>query len=194
MSGVHEHRITVHHAPADTNRRRLLDFYDFATNSEGRKVKLGGGNFATVWKGVSKSTGEEVAIKIVVKQDANGVLSAEANPLHAEILMMLNHKNIIQLKDYFDEEKALCLVLELATGGDIVEKVSNEGTFSEAAAVQYCRQILSGLAHCHKRGMVHCDLKCENILFASKDPSSELKIADFGLAQVALPARRPSSR
>ena len=181
MSGVHEHRITVHHAPADTNRRRLLDFYDFATNSEGRKVKLGGGNFATVWKGVSKSTGEEVAIKIVVKQDANGVLSAEANPLHAEILMMLNHKNIIQLKDYFDEEKALCLVLELAT-------------FSEAAAVQYCRQILSGLAHCHKRGMVHCDLKCENILFASKDPSSELKIADFGLAQVALPARRPSSR
>ncbi len=49
---------------------------------------------------------------------------AEANPLHAEILKMVDHKNIIQLKDYFDEEKALCLVLELATGGDIVEKVS----------------------------------------------------------------------
>ncbi len=154
-------------------------------------MKLGGGNFATVWKGISKSTAEEVAVKIVVKHDANGALSAEANPLHAEILMMLNHKNIIQLKDYFDEEKALCLVLELATGGDIVEKVSSEGTFSEAAAVQYCRQILSALAHCHKRGMVHCDLKCENILFASKDPASELKIADFGLAQVRTPT--PSS-
>lgn len=38
---------------------------------------------------------------------------------------MVDHKNIIQLKDYFDEEKALCLVLELATGGDIVEKVSS---------------------------------------------------------------------
>lgn len=184
MSGVHEHRITVNTAPAEANRRRLLDFYDFATNAEGRKIKLGGGNFATVWKGISKATAEEVAIKIVVKHDASGALSAEANPLHAEILMMLNHKNIIQLKDYFDEEKALCLVLELATGGDIVEKVNSVGTFTEAAAVQYCRQILTALAHCHKRGMVHCDLKCENILFASKDPASELKIADFGLAQV----------
>jgi serine/threonine protein kinase len=131
------HSITIADVPPDANRRRLLDFYDFATNAEGRKIKLGGGNFATVWKGVSKSNGEEVAIKIVVKQDASGALSAEANPLHAEILMMLNHKNIIQLKDYFDEEKALCLVLELATGGDIVEKVSSEETFSGAAAVQF---------------------------------------------------------
>jgi hypothetical protein len=43
---------------------------------------------------------------------------------------MLDHKNIIQLKDYFDEDKALCLVLELAAGGDIVEKVVSEGVFS----------------------------------------------------------------
>ena len=165
-------------------RRRLLDFYDFATNAEGRKIRLGGGNFATVWKGISKTTREEVAIKIIVKNDGTGAPSAEANPLHAEILKMVDHKNIIQLKDYFDEEKALCLVLELAAGGDIVEKVGSEGVFTEAAAVKYCRQILSALAHCHKRGMVHCDLKCENILFASKDPDSEIKIADFGLAQL----------
>jgi hypothetical protein len=63
----------------------------------------------------------------------------------------------------------------------IVPEEPSEGLFSEAAAVQYCRQILSALAHCHKRGMVHCD-QCENILFASKVPASELKIADFGKA------------
>ena len=119
---------------AQPERRRLLDFYEFATNEEGRKVRLGGGNFATVWKGISKKVGEEVAIKIVVKNDGTGAPSAEANPLHAEILKMVDHKNIIQLKDYFDEEKALCLILELANGGDIVEKVGSDGVFSEVIA------------------------------------------------------------
>ena len=66
-----------------------------------------------MWKGISRNTGEEVAFKIIVKND---VTVAEANPMHAEILKMVDHKNIIQLKDYFDEEKALCLVLELAAG------------------------------------------------------------------------------
>lgn len=162
-------------------RRRLLDHYDFYRTPDNKKVRLGGGNYATVWKGVSRTTGEEVAFKIIVKND---VTIAEANPMHAEILKMVDHKNIIQLKDYFDEEKALCLVLELAAGGDIVERVHSAGVFTEAAAVRYSRQILTALAHCHKRGLVHCDIKCENILFASRSADSELKIADFGLAQL----------
>jgi len=162
-------------------RRRLLDYYDFYRTPDNKKVRLGGGNYATVWKGVSRTTGEEVAFKIIVKND---VTIAEANPMHAEILKMVDHKNIIQLKDYFDEEKALCLVLELAAGGDIVERVHSAGVFTEAAAVRYSRQILCALAHCHKRGLVHCDIKCENILFASRAADSELKIADFGLAQL----------
>ena len=162
-------------------QRRLLDHYDFCRTPDNKKVRLGGGNYATVWKGISRATGEEVAFKIIVKND---VTVAEANPLHAEILKMVDHKNIIQLKDYFDEEKALCLVLELAAGGDIVERVHSAGVFTEAAAVRYSRQILTALAHCHKRGLVHCDIKCENILFASRAADSELKIADFGLAQL----------
>ena len=162
-------------------RRRLLDNYDFYRTADNQKVRLGGGNYATVWKGFSRSTAEEVALKIIVKND---VTAAEANPMHAEILKMVDHKNIIQLKDYFDEEKALCLVLELAAGGDIVERVHSAGVFTEAAAVRYSRQILTALAHCHKRGLVHCDIKCENILFASRALDSELKIADFGLAQL----------
>jgi hypothetical protein len=171
--------------------RRLLDHYDFYRTPDNMKVRLGGGNYATVWKGVSRSTGEEVAFKIIVKND---VTVAEANPMHAELLKMVDHKNIIQLKDYFDEQKALCLVLELATGGDIVERVHSSGVFTEAAAVRYSRQILSGalalahshkrgllyiytststsikylcayvaLAHCHKRGLVPCDIKCLNL-------------------------------
>ena len=137
-------------------RRRLLDYYDFYRTPDNKKVRLGGGNYATVWKGVSRATGEEVAFKIIVKND---MTVAEANPMHAEILKMVDHKNIIQLKDYFDEEKALCLVLELAAGGDIVERVHSAGVFTEAAAVRYSRQILCALAHCHKRGLVHCDIK-----------------------------------
>jgi hypothetical protein len=85
-------------------RRRLLDYYDFYRTPDNKKVRLGGGNYATVWKGVSRTTGEEVAFKIIVKND---VTVAEANPMHAEILKMVDHKHIIQLKDYFDEAETL---------------------------------------------------------------------------------------
>lgn len=89
---------------ASLPRRRLLDYYDFYRTPDNKKVRLGGGNYATVWKGVSRTTGEEVAFKIIVKND---VTVAEANPMHAEILKMVDHKHIIQLKDYFDEAEIL---------------------------------------------------------------------------------------
>ena len=102
-------------AGAALPRRRLLDYYDFYRTPDNKKVRLGGGNYATVWKGVSRTTGEEVAFKIIVKND---VTVAEANPMHAEILKMVDHKHIIQLKDYFDEAEILkihCRTLILFT-------------------------------------------------------------------------------
>jgi len=148
------------------------------------QVRLGGGSYASVWKGINRATGEEVALKIIVKEDGSGSEPAEANLQHAQILMMVDHKHIIQLRDFFDEEKALCLVLELATGGNFVERIWSQGLFTEDRARRYCRQILTALAHCHRRGLVHCDIKSENILFTSQHADAELKIADFGLAQL----------
>jgi len=103
----------------------------------------GGGNYATVWKGISRNTGEEVAFKIIVKND---VTVAEANPMHAEILKMVDHKNIIQLKDYFDEEKALCLVLELAAG--VCVCVCGGGGGCECVFVCLCVRASSSLSVC----------------------------------------------
>ena len=96
-----------------------------------------------MWKGISRNTGEEVAFKIIVKND---VTVAEANPMHAEILKMVDHKNIIQLKDYFDEEKALCLVLELAAG--VCVCVCGGGGECECVFVCLCVRASSSLSVC----------------------------------------------
>ena len=65
----------------------------------------------------------------------------------------------------------------------MLEPLSYHYCFTHALLL-LCSCFTAALAHCHKRGLVHCDIKCENILFASRAADSELKIADFGLAQL----------
>jgi len=103
-----------------------------------------------VWKGISRNTGEEVAFKIIVKND---VTVAEANPMHAEILKMVDHKNIIQLKDYFDEEKALCLVLELAAGVCVCVCVCE----CVSVRMYLCVCVCAPRAHCRCMCMCVCE-------------------------------------
>lgn len=104
--------------------------------------------------------------------------------LQAEILKLVDHPNIISLFDYFDSPTDLYLVMELARGGDIIDRLGKVRHYSEPIAAATARQILLALSHCHKRGIVHCDLKPDNILLATDDENSPVKIADFGFAQL----------
>jgi serine/threonine protein kinase len=73
----------------------------------------------------------------------------------------------------------MCIVLELAPGGELFDFVSNTGRFEERIAWFYFKQLIQGLEYIHKSGITHRDLKPENLLF---DQFFNLKIADFGFA------------
>ncbi len=72
--------------------------------------------------------------------------------------------------------------MEYAGGGELLERITEGKIFKEKQIALYMHKLLSAVNHMHQKGVVHRDLKLENIMFSSKDADAELKIVDFGLS------------
>jgi calcium/calmodulin-dependent protein kinase I len=84
--------------------------------------------------------------------------------------------------DFFESRESFYLVFELATGGELFDRIAERGRFTERDAADIVFQILNGVSYLHSHGIVHRDLKPENILYKTKEENSEIVIADFGVA------------
>lgn len=142
---------------------------------------LGRGHYATVNLGTHKETGRQVAVKRIQISKSR----VEALRREVEVLKKVGrHPNIVTLYDIFITETELILVLELLTGGELFDRMVEKGPYSEQEASHHIRKIGQALKFLHRAGIVHRDLKPENLLLAHKGDDSELKIADFGLANI----------
>jgi serine/threonine protein kinase len=153
------------------------------------KRSLGKGGFGEVWLAVERSSGREVAVKVLpLKVLPRSFVEQEVNALRR----VGRHPNVVELLDVFwikpDRERPFgeaCLVMELAGGGGLFERLVEEGAYSEEYAAKILRQIAVALYHLHSRGIVHRDIKPENVVFASGDSGSSasvVKLIDFGTA------------
>ncbi|EQC40417.1 CAMK/CAMK1 protein kinase [Saprolegnia diclina VS20] len=143
---------------------------------------LGTGAFGVVRLGVSRTTGEKAAIKSLHAHRAS--LHREIHALR-KIKSLGGHKNIIDLKDvYTDADDRVCVVTELVAGGELFEHIVTYGAFSELDARKMIHDIAQGILFLHANGLVHKDLKPENVLlrFKEKRADNEAKLADFGSA------------
>ena len=137
---------------------------------------LGHGAFAVVRLVTRKADGLEFAMKLV---DADSTDAVQAE-FELDILRLLGmHRNIVSLIDHFVLPDASVFVLELADGGEVFEKICEDGAYSEKDAATVIRQCALALAFMHSIGVAHRDLKPENLLLTS---TNEVKVADFGLA------------
>ena len=102
---------------------------------------------------------------------------------------MLNHKNIIQLFHAFLEGKQLVMIMEFAGGGELLNYVEGQGRLQEVEARGIFSQIVNALMNCHQRGIVHRDLKLENVLFKS-NIDHLVKVVDFGIAGVCAGSKK----
>jgi calcium/calmodulin-dependent protein kinase I len=131
--------------------------------------------------GIDKKTKAKVAVKIIDKK------KVEESPqlLENEITIMkkIHHKNIVALHAVFDAPDSLIIVMELMQGGELYEKIVEKKHFSEKDASFLMRQVFDALEYLHSIGVVHRDLKLENMLLAKKD-SLDMKLADFGLSKL----------
>ena len=147
--------------------------------------KLGSGLQADVYHGSEISSGQEVALKIINKQNvkpkAMQSLEREVN-----IMKALRHPNILTMKDvdmslFWEERNVAMIVLELADGGELFDYLMYSGYFDDSIARTYFHQLVDALTACHAINIYHRDLKPENLLLSG---NFQLKLSDFGLSNM----------
>ncbi|XP_038596060.1 NUAK family SNF1-like kinase 1 isoform X1 [Tachyglossus aculeatus] len=140
---------------------------------------LGRGTYGKVKQATERGTNRMVAIKSIRKDKITDELDQVHLQREIEILALLKHPNIVQVFEVFENRDKLILVMEYASNGELYDYINNRGQISENEARGFFRQIVSAVHYCHKKGVVHRDLKLENILL---DEKLNVKLADFGLS------------
>uniref|UniRef100_A0A803XWE3 Myosin light chain kinase, smooth muscle n=1 Tax=Meleagris gallopavo TaxID=9103 RepID=A0A803XWE3_MELGA len=142
--------------------------------------RLGSGKFGQVFRLVEKKTGKVWAGKFFKAYSAK-----EKENIRDEISIMncLHHPKLVQCVDAFEEKANIVMVLEMVSGGELFERIIDEDfELTERECIKYMRQISEGVEYIHKQGIVHLDLKPENIMCVNKTGTS-IKLIDFGLAR-----------
>ncbi|KAM9613375.1 cyclin-dependent kinase 18 isoform 1-T1 [Trichechus inunguis] len=140
--------------------------------------KLGEGTYATVFKGRSKLTENLVALKEIRLEHEEGAPCTAIREV--SLLKNLKHANIVTLHDLIHTERSLTLVFEYLDS-DLKQYLDHCGNLMSMHNVKiFMFQLLRGLAYCHRRKILHRDLKPQNLLINER---GELKLADFGLAR-----------
>jgi eukaryotic-like serine/threonine-protein kinase len=138
--------------------------------------RLAVGGMAEVWAAEDVELGRRVAVKL---------LGSDADPARfereARAVAAVAHPNICQVYDYGEEGGRPFMVLEYLGGGTLEDRLVPGKPYPDDETGRIAREIASGLAHAHARGLVHRDLKPANVLF---DDEGRAKIADFGIARM----------
>lgn len=119
------------------------------------------------------------ALKSIHLERCTSVEFMEELKNEVEILKQLDHPNIVRAIETFDYKGRLFLLLELCQGGDLYTR----DPYSEQDAKKIVNCMLSAVSYLHSKGIVHRDLKFENICFSDKSDDAEVRIIDFGLSQ-----------
>jgi calcium/calmodulin-dependent protein kinase I len=139
---------------------------------------LGEGSFSQVRLGENRKTGEVVAIKEMSKLDTS------ASRFRAEIDILLQvhlHPNIPTVIRTFETDSEWYIVTEVADGGELFERIVTKGPFSDKQAREAIKDIAETIAYLHNQGIVHCDIKPENVVLKSKNCDKPFLI-DYGTA------------
>uniref|UniRef100_A0A8I5KUP2 Myosin light chain kinase, smooth muscle n=1 Tax=Homo sapiens TaxID=9606 RepID=A0A8I5KUP2_HUMAN len=153
--------------------QKVSDFYDI-------EERLGSGKFGQVFRLVEKKTRKVWAGKFFKAYSAK-----EKENIRQEISIMncLHHPKLVQCVDAFEEKANIVMVLEIVSGGELFERIIDEDfELTERECIKYMRQISEGVEYIHKQGIVHLDLKPENIMCVNKT-GTRIKLIDFGLAR-----------
>ncbi|KAK2641151.1 hypothetical protein Ddye_022914 [Dipteronia dyeriana] len=153
--------------------------------------ELGRGEFGVTYLCTDSESGEKLACKSISKKKLRTSVDIEDVRREVEIMKHLpKHPNIVTLKDTYEDDSAVHIVMELCEGGELFDRIVARGHYTERAAAAVMRTIVEVVQVCHKHGVMHRDLKPENFLFANKKETSALKAIDFGLSVFFKPGER----
>jgi serine/threonine protein kinase len=161
--------------PVDTSKTTIqaVGYYDLLE-------KIAEGGMGAIYKARHRETGQLVAIKIMPQHTANNQVLLKRFEQEFRAASRLNHPNIIRALDYGDTGSTPYLVMEFVDGESLGRKLERDGRLPEADAIRLIAQVAQGLHRAHKQGLIHRDVKPDNILLTS---DGQAKLADLGLVK-----------
>lgn len=175
---------------------------DVGSKYEISDTVVGSGGFGEVRDCYDKKTGQIYVVKTIFKPAQDD--TTKINLIRNEILLLheAHHPNIVELRDLFEDDKYVHIVMERCTGGDLFDRVvaenprrlrtKSEAMRHEARTADSMRSILHVLKYLHSKGIVHRDIKPEHFLLTTDDRETQkIKMIDFGLARKHKPGSAP---
>ena len=166
--------------------KNFTSFKQVEKFSENYKLskELGSGAFGTVKLGMHRATEVPCAIKIIKKKKlAEASVYKDLMMQELEVLEKTIHPHITRIIELLEDSRNYYIIMELVSGGNLLDMVQEERRFTELKAATVMRQLLLALNFMHNKSITHRDLKPENLLCEKTDDGSiSIKMTDFGFA------------
>ncbi|KLO16774.1 kinase-like protein [Schizopora paradoxa] len=198
---------TIFERHRDISRERLNgETSDLPSSSRNQEVShnrpynwvrgqaIGRGTNSHIFLAMDGRTGELFALKRaelpLMHHDSRQAIVIDAMRRESGILKTVSHENIVKYIGQTETSEHVHIFLEYVPGGNMADTLKRHGKFADQAIRSFTGQILSALEHIHDRGVIHCELKSDNILI---DPSGVCKLCDFGNARRITSLTEPTS-
>jgi serine/threonine protein kinase len=149
---------------------------------------LGHGASGKVYLVYHRETGEKFACKVIKKDGSMN--DAQSMTTEIEIMKRIRHRYIVSLYELFESAQCMWLILELVEGTGLRGVLAASSHYSEEMAARYVKQMLAGIHYLHSHGVIHRDLKIDNMLLHGDLETGMVKIADFGLSALIKPGTK----
>ena len=141
---------------------------------------IGTGASGKVYLVSHRESNERFACKVIKKDGSMN--DAQSMTTEIEIMKRIRHRHIVSLYELFESAQCMWLILELVEGTGLRGVLADIKHYSEVIAARYIKQILLGVHYLHSQGVIHRDLKLDNMLLHGEVSNGQVKIADFGLS------------
>ena len=158
------------------SNQKLVSIGNYSLSS----CTLGKGSFAFVNKSTHSILKKDVALKVMMKNKIKDDYVSRHYKREAYLLSQLRHPNIVKLVEVFESKDLFCIAMELCSNGSLLDVLNDYGRLDDSQVRWITQQIVYGLVYIHSKGIMHRDLKLENILLT--DGGRRVVLADFGLS------------